>query len=86
MNVERYAVCADPDDDAFDNLYNDYEEAKNEAMSIHGVVIALVFVFNDSEMVDDFRKRCNTCSVLLTDDNHSSEEEEECNRCVGARA
>jgi hypothetical protein len=54
MNVEMYAALRNPDDNP-DTLESDYDRAKKTAMEISGVVIAYIFEFSDSEIIDDYR-------------------------------
>jgi hypothetical protein len=53
-DIERYTVM-DAGGNERDHLYDDYEEAKSEAASIGGAVVAHRWTWDDSEMVEDFR-------------------------------
>jgi hypothetical protein len=57
MDIERYAVAADPDEWGDAPLYDNYQEAKDDARRQGACVITLTYEYSDSEVTDDFRDR-----------------------------
>lgn len=54
-DIERYMIEDSKGNDlAGGTEYDDYAEAKSVARALNGRVIAYHYVFEDSEMVDDF--------------------------------
>jgi hypothetical protein len=51
-----YAVCEDPDDWGDAPLYDKYDVARAKAVETGGCVVEITFIYDESDLVDDFRE------------------------------
>lgn len=67
MTVYMWTVADDKNNTNESSLFNDYEEAREDARDRRGIVIEYRFEMDDSEMVDDF----------TSDDDEDSDDSDE---------
>ena len=57
MTIYRWIVCTDPDSiSSATHLYNSFDDARDCAIAQKTCVIEVSFVYEDSELVQDYRE------------------------------